>query len=440
MEFALWAVIVGLLLVLMALASSVLKRLPLSTAMLYLLVGLAVSPLMLGMLPLDPRRNAHVLERMAEVVVLLSLFTAGLKLSVGLREKRWALPVRLALNSMVLTVFLIAGVAWLLLDLPPGACILLGAILAPTDPVLASEVQLQQPGDQDKLRFALTGEGGLNDGTAFPFVMLGLGLLGLHELGDFGWRWLAIDVLWATGAGLGVGAALGLAIGRLVLILRARHKEAVGLDDFLALGLIGLSYGCALLLHAYGFLAVFAAGVALRWLEQRYSTGTASAREVAQAMADPDRSVAENLAVDPKHAPAYMAQAVLGFNEQAERIGEVTIVIAIGALLWAVQWQHLQWWFVPLLLLGIRPLAVAAGLAGANASKGQLWLIGWFGIRGVGSLYYLMYAVNHGLPPQLADQLTTLTLSVVVTSIVVHGISVTPMMAAYERAVRRPRA
>lgn len=440
MDFALWAVIVGLLLVLMALASSVLKRLPLSTAMLYLLVGLAVSPLLLDMLPLNPRTHAQVLERMAEVVVLLSLFTAGLKLSVGLREKRWALPVRLALNSMVFTVFLIAGLAWLFLDLPLGACILLGAILAPTDPVLASEVQLHQPGDQDKLRFALTGEGGLNDGTAFPFVMLGLGLLGLHELGDFGWRWLAVDVLWATGAGLGIGAALGLAIGRLVLYLRARHKEAVGLDDFLALGLIGLSYGCALLLHAYGFLAVFAAGVALRFLEQRYSSGKASARKVEQAMADPDRSVAEVLAVDPKHAPAFMAQAVLGFNEQAERIGEVAIVIAIGALLWAVKWQYLVWWFVPLLLLVIRPVAVAAGLFGASASQSQLWLLGWFGIRGVGSLYYLMYAVNHGLPSQLADQLIALTLSVVVASIVVHGISVTPMMAAYERDRKRSRA
>ncbi|HSV79761.1 MAG TPA: cation:proton antiporter [Ramlibacter sp.] len=439
MEFALWAVLVGVLLVLMALASTVLKRLPLSTAMLYLLVGLAVSPLALDMLPLDPRNDAAVLERMAEVVVLLSLFTAGLKLSAGLHERRWALPVRLALASMVVTVTLIALVGWLFLGLPLGAAVLLGAILAPTDPVLASEVQLQRPGEKDRLRFALTGEGGLNDGTAFPFVMLGLGLLGLHELGDLGWRWLAVDVLWATGAGLGLGWLMGLAIGRVVLFLRREHKEAVGLDDFLALGLIGLSYGCAVLLHAYGFLAVFAAGVALRRLEQQQGAGDAAHLEVEHALAHPDRHVAETMAVDPDHAPAFMAQAVLGFNEQAERIGEVTIVITIGALLWAVQWQHASWWFVVLLLLVIRPLSVAAGLAGSSASTSQRWLTGWFGIRGVGSLYYLMYAVNHGLPSELADRLVALTLSVVVTSIVVHGISVTPMMAAYERALQRPR-
>ena len=437
MEFATWAVIVGLLLVLMALASTVLKRLPLSTAMLYLLVGLGVSPLWLGMLPLDPRAHSHVLERMAEVVVLMSLFTAGLKLSPGLGDRRWALPVRLALNAMVLTVALVALVAWLFLGWPLGACVLLGAILAPTDPVLASEVQLHEAGDQDKLRFALTGEGGLNDGSAFPFVMLGLGLLGLHDLGTLGLRWLALDVLWSTAAGLGLGWLLGLAVGRLVLHLRREHKEAVGLDDFLALGLIALSYGIALLLHASGFLAVFAAGVALRRLEQRQSPGEASKEQVEKAMAHPDRSMADNLATDPEHAPAFMAQAVLGFNEQAERIGEVTIVIAIGALLWAVPWHDAAWWFVPLLLLAIRPLSVALGIRGAGASRSQRWLIGWFGIRGVGSIYYLMYALNHGLSGALADQLVGLTLAVVVASIIVHGVSVTPMMAAYERRAAR---
>ena len=439
MEFALWSVLVGVLLVLMALAGTVLKRLPLSTAMLYLLVGLGVSPLALDMLSADPRADAHLLERLAEVVVLLSLFTAGLKLSPGLHDKRWALPVRLALNSMVLTVGLIAGVAYLFLDLPLGACVLLGAILAPTDPVLASEVQLHEPGDQDRLRFALTGEGGLNDGSAFPFVMLGLGLLGLHDIGPFGLRWFAVDVVWATAAGLGIGWALGTAVGMLVLYLRREHKEALGLDDFLALGLIALSYGCAVLLHAYGFLAVFAAGVALRRLEQRKSSGEASAASVEKALLHPDARVAESVAAHPEHGPAFMAKAVLGFNEHAERIGEVAIVITIGALLWAVKWEPAAWWFVPLLLLLIRPLAVAIGLRRSAVSRNQRWLIGWFGIRGVGSLYYLMYALNHGLPPQLADQLIAFTLSVVVTSIVVHGVSVTPLMAAYERAVNRSR-
>jgi NhaP-type Na+/H+ or K+/H+ antiporter len=437
MDISLWSVIVGLLLVLMALSATVLKRLPLSTAMLYLLVGIGVSPWGLSLLRAHPVNNAEILERMAEIVVLLSLFTAGLKLSPGLTDKRWRLPVRLALNSMVLTVALIAAAAWSFLALPLGACVLLGAILAPTDPVLASNVQLQEPRDADKLRFALTGEGGLNDGTAFPFVMLGLGLLGLHDLGSGGWRWLAVDVLWATTAGLATGWLLGMLVGRLVLHLRKEHKEAVGLDDFLALGLVALAYGCALLLHGYGFLAVFAAGVALRRLEQREGGGKTGADKVVKAMVDADRTVAENTAVDPAYASAYMTQAVLGFNQQAERIGEVAIVIAIGALLWAVDWHPAAWWFVPLLLLVIRPLSARAGLGGAAVSTRQRWLICWFGIRGVGSIYYLMYAINHGLDAELADQLIALTLAVVVASIVVHGTSVTPLMAAYERAMKR---
>ncbi|MBI5276188.1 MAG: cation:proton antiporter [Burkholderiales bacterium] len=436
MEFALWCVIVGLLLVLMALSGTVLKRLPLSTAMFYLGVGVAVSPVWLGLVAAHPQRHGVLLERMAEVVVLLSLFTAGLKLSPGLSDRRWVLPVRLALVSMIVTIGLIAAAAWLLLDLPVGACILLGAILAPTDPVLASDVQLAHSDDVDKVRFSLTAEGGLNDGTAFPFVMLGLGLLGLHELGPSGVRWLAVDVLWATTAGLAIGATLGLAVGRLVLFLRREHKEAVGLDDFLALGLVALSYGAALTLHAYGFLAVFAAGVALRQLEQ--SQGSGDAHAVEQAMAHPDQTVADAVAVDREHAPTFMAQAVLGFNQHAERIGEVAIVIAIGALLWAVPWTGAAWWFVPLLLLVIRPVSVQLGLARSRASKTQRWLMGWFGIRGVGSLYYLMYALNHGLPGSVADTLVALTLSAVVTSIVVHGISVTPLMAMYEKA--KPRA
>ena len=440
MDFAIWSVIVGLLLVVMALSGSVLARLPLSTAMLYLLVGMAVSPWGIDLVGAEISRHSKLLETLTEIVVLISLFSAGLKLSSALSDRRWMLPLRLAVVSMVVTVLAIAAAGYMLLGLSLGAAILLGGILAPTDPVLASDVQVHTPGDRDKLRFALTGEGGLNDGTAFPFVMLGLGLLGLHDLGPFGMRWFALDVVWGVACGIGVGAGLGWAIGRLVLFLRQEHQEAVGLDDFLALGLVALSYGTALAFKGYGFLAVFAAGVALRHLVQQQTAAPAASRKaVEQAAAAPDTTAAEQAAVDREHAPAYMVHAVLGFNEQLERIGEVTVVIAIGALLWAVDWHHAVWWFVPLLLLVIRPLSVAIGLFGSSASGDQRLLIGWFGIRGIGSLYYLMYAINHGLPQRLADQLTSLTLSVVVASIVVHGISVTPLMAMYEKTKGRGR-
>lgn len=440
MTFTLWFLIAGGLLIFMALAGSVLKRLPLSTAMVYLAVGLGLGPLGIGLLDLDLVRDALLIERVAEVAVLISLFSTGLKLRMPLSEGRWHLPGRLAFGAMALTVGLIALVGVAGLGLPLGAAILLGGLLAPTDPVLAADVQVEHPGDRDRLRFSLTGEAALNDGSAFPFVMLGLGLLGLHELGTFGWRWLAIDVLWGVAGGLAIGWLLGMLVGRLVLYLRRTHKEAVGLDDFLGLGLIALSYGAALLMHSYGFLAVFAAGLALRRIEMQ-STATQDVEQERAPLLQPPPGAtdhAEQLATDPDHAPAYMAQAVLGFNEQLERIGEVAVVIIVGGLLAASRLPFEAIWFVPLLLLVIRPVSVWLGLLGSHSSGAQRWLIAWFGIRGIGSVYYLAYAVQHGLDPALAERIGALVLTAVAASIIVHGISVTPLMRRYRR--EQPRS
>ncbi len=456
MELATWSAAVGLLLIVMALGDSLLARLPLSTSMLYLLAGFALSPLWLGWTALSPIAQAAGLERLAEVVVLLSLFGAGLKMSAGLGDGRWWLPLRLATLSMLITVALVAAFGVFVLDLPPGAAVLLGGILAPTDPVLAADVQVAHPEDRDRLRFALTGEAGLNDGTAYPVVLLGLGMLGLHDLGTSAWRWLAVDVVWGIAGGVGIGALLGTAVGRLVLYLRSTHKEATGLDNFLALGLIGLAYGLANLAHGYGFLSVFAAGLALRRLEQRASASAPSLRAdktakreagkrkrsaavAEQAHADPDPTHAEQVATHPEHAPAFMAHAVLSFNEQIERIGEVAAVVAVGMLLWTVEWRLVSWGFVAALLVVVRPVSVAIGLWRSNTSRSQRGLIAWFGIRGIGSLYYLMFATTHGIPAALAANLGALVFATVVVSIVVHGVSVTPLMTLYEKRKSRRR-
>lgn len=450
MTFAIWLALGGALLVLMALGGSLLSRMPVSTSMIYLLAGLGVGPLGLALAAPDPFEHMVLLEHVTEVIVLISLFTAGLKLGVQLRDKRWFTPLRLALLSMLATVVLIALAGCFVLGLPLGAAVLLGGILAPTDPVLATDVQVDDPADRDQLRFALTGEGGLNDGTAFPAVMLGLGLLGVHELGALGWRWLAVDVLWACGAGVAIGAALGIGLGRFVLYLRRRHQEAVGYENFLALGLIGLAYGCAVLAGAYGFLAVFAAGLALRHTAR---DGTSAAQApthqpgatppvaatalVESAHRSPQADVVHTIATHAEHAPAYMAHAVLSFNDQLDRIGEMAGVVLLGMLLWAVPWVPDGWWFIPFMLLLVRPLSVAIGLARSRrTSLVQRRLIGWFGIRGIGSLYYLAYALNHGLSAEHARTLVALTVAVVVSSIVVHGISVTPLMARYRRRGR----
>jgi len=428
-SFTLGCIIVGLLLIAMTMGSSFIARLPLSAAMLYLGAGLAIGPMGLGLLQLDALENTLLLERLTEIAVLISLFTAGMKLELPLRDRRWRIPVQLATISMLVTVGIVSLMGLYGLGLSLGASILLGAILAPTDPVLASEVQVTNPGDRDRLRFGLTGEGGLNDGTAFPLVMLGLGLLGQHELGTHGWRWWAVDVVWAITGGLGLGYFLGTLVGRAIIYLRVRHKEALRSDEFIALGLIALTYGIALLCHSYGFLAVFAAGLALGRIEKDRSSTTdqkpgmpASAQELSS----------EEQAASGAEAPANMMNAVQRFNSQLESFVEVGIVLAVGVLMATVRFEYHALWFVPVLFLLVRPVAVYLGLAGTQVKGTQRKLMSWFGIRGIGSLYYLLYAINHEIESALAERLLSLTVAVVVASVIAHGISVTPLMKRYE--------
>ena len=436
--FTLACIIVGTLLIAKTLVGSFLSRLPLSAAMVYLGVGVAMSPLGFGLIRLDALKDVVLLERLTEIAVLISLFTSGLKLELPLKDKRWRIPLQLASVSMVVTVGAITVVGVYLLGLSLGASVLLGAILAPTDPVLASDVQVANPGDRDRLRFGLTGEGGLNDGTAFPFIMLGLGLLGLHELGDSsdlmnvvgltgftGWRWWAVDVVWAVFGGLGLGYALGALVGRAIIYLRTRHLEALGSDEFIALGLIALTYGLALLSLTYGFLAVFAAGLALRRIDAAPATPKVSDSEKS-ALSEGDR---EATGAD---APAHMMQEVQRFNAQLESFAEVGIVLAVGVLLATVQFRAEVLWFIPLLFWVIRPAAVAIGLVGTQVRGSQRRLMAWFGIRGIGSLYYLFYAISHEIEPVLAQRLLSITVAVVVASVIAHGLSVTPLMRRYE--------
>ena len=426
----LWFVITGTLLIGMALAGSVLKRLPLTASMFYLSAGALLGPWGADLLRVDVIEDARLLERLTEIAVIVSLFTAGLKLSLPLRDRRWRAPLLLATAAMALTV---AGVAVIgvTCGLGVGAAILLGAVLAPTDPVLASDVQVEHERDAEPVRFSLTGEAGLNDGSAFPFVMLGLGLIGAHPLGANGWRWLTVDVVWAVSAGLAVGTLCGAAIGKLVLYLRRVHREALGLDEFLALGLIALSYGLAVLFHSYGFLAVFAAGLSVRRIERQESRSAALSKVDAAAPST-------DQATDPDAAPAYMAKAVSVFNEQLERLGEFAVVLVIGALLAGIESLAPGAWIAAALFVIVRPLATLLTLAGETLSRPQRAFIAWFGVRGVGSLYYLAFALTHGLAGSDGRAVADAALLVVATSIVLHGVSVTPLMSRYsERGERR---
>ena len=189
-----------------------------------------------------------------------------------------------------------------------------------------------------------------------------------------------------------------------------------------------MSYGTALAAHTYGFLAVFAAGLALRRIERSQTETNPLSKEESAPKTDPE--------TDPETAPAHLAASVLNFNEQLERVLEVALVLMIGLMISPRALDIADVWFVPLLLLVIRPVAVFLGLLGTGISRPQFLLMSWFGIRGIGSIYYLAYGIGHGVPTEVARQMVSIVLWVIATSIVLHGISVTPLMNWY-RSTRR---
>lgn len=416
MTNAQWFLLIGGLLLVRGLSAGLLQRLPVTPAIIYLGVGMLVGPSGLHLFHFNPLKESALLEVLTEVVVLISLFSAGVKMPGAFTLARWRAPILLATVSMAVTVALVAAFAVLVLGLPLGAGVLLGAILAPTDPVLATDVQIRHPGDRDQLRFTLTCEAGMNDGSAFPFVMLGLGLLGLHGLGESGMRWVLVDVVWATVGAVAIGVVGGMALARLSWALRRSDNKHALMDDFLGLGLIGVVYGLCVLVQAWGFLAVFFAAVALRQTEQSLAKADAPAAD-----AEPLPTVSEGSLV---------------FKEHLERLSEMVLVILIGGTLFLTSWTWAAVGLSLFLFVVARPLSVLVGLAGTGTAWKIRGLSAWFGVRGVGSLYYLMFAIQHGLPETLALQLIQFTLIVVTLSILLHGTSVKPLLGLFWKRAR----
>ena len=267
MSFLGWMGVVGGLLLLMALSSAYLRRLPVSTAFLYMILGVAFGPLGLGLLRVDIREAAPWLERLTEIAVIVSLFVGGLKLRLHWRNPAWTSAYLLAGPVMLASILGVALLARFFLGLDTAGALLLGALLAPTDPVLAGTVSVNDAADHDRMRYGLSGEAGLNDGMAFPFVLFALLWAEHGGGGDWIGGWALHRLLWAVPAALVPGYALGKGIGRLAVWLRSRHRDTAAPSDFLALALIALSYVGAEAVGAWGFLAVFAAGVGLRGAE-----------------------------------------------------------------------------------------------------------------------------------------------------------------------------
>ena len=413
--------LLGTVLLAMCLLELHVTRLPMSPATVYLAVGWIAGWMVQAKVltpPTAPER-ADMLVIITETAVLISLFAVGLQLRMPWTLKGWRVATILASATMLVTIALatLAGV-WLMPALGWAGALLLAGILAPTDPVLASEVQMRSRDDRDAVRVSLTAEGGLNDGTALPVVMLALGLLGIGDLGGHGMRWLWHDLAWPIAGGALLGWAFGRGLGRIVHTL-LRKGHGLGWDELLYLGIITVAYGLSRLTETSSFLFVFAAALGLF---RRSPRATAS---LARAGVEPDE----------------LSERLLAFGHRCGRLVEVVMVLLLGFAMPWVRWRGEPLAYAVLLLVVIRPASVFLTVPRSRLPKAQKRMVAWFGIRGVGSLFYLALVIDSGISPALATDLVNATLPAIALSVLLHGVSATPLMGLYrKRRVLQARA
>lgn len=399
----------GALVLLTAWLPMVLKEAPLSLPIVCISIGAVAFWFVPGLSA--PRLPAELplVEKLTEFVVIISLMGAALKIDRKVGWRTWITTWRLLAIAMPLTIAALWASGYVLLGLSGASSLLLAAALAPTDPVLASDVQVGPPksGEEDDTRFALTSEAGLNDGLAFPFVMAAIAML--HEGGSPGswlFHWLTIDVLWRLAAGIAIGAGAGYALGWLVFRIPNRAKLSRTGDGFVALGITVIVFGISEAAHGYGFVSVFVAGLALRAAER-----------------------------DHKYH-----QTLHDFAEQLERLLMMSLLIffggalSAGGLLNSLSVSGAV--YAGLAIFAVRPMLAWISLSGTTCPPTERAAISFFGIRGIGSIYYLAFALQKASFDG-ADTMWSVAAAIVLTSIVLHGVTVTPTMALIDRRRQR---
>ena len=393
----------GLLIALVAWLPLALKRLPLSLPIICIGLGAALFSLpSVGLDPL-PWSFPAITERMSELVVIIALMGAGLKIDRAFAWRTWQPTWRLLAITMPFSIAAIALLGWIA-GLPGVTALLLGASLAPTDPVLASDVQVGPPqtGEEDTVRFALTSEAGLNDGFAFPFVQLAIAL-SLAAVSGEPWllKWLGYNVLWEIGIGIAGGWLVGRAFGWLTFHIPADATLAKTGDGLIAIAATFVSYGLTEMVHCYGFLAVFVTALTLRH----------------------------------SHREHDFQREMHDITEQVERLAMMVVLLLFGGALVSGLFRNVGLVEIGLalaILLVVRPVTGLIGLAGLDATPGEKLTLAFFGIRGIGTIYYVAYGLNHG-SFEGGDRLWSIVGLVILASIILHGLTVTPVMRLLDR-------
>lgn len=362
---------------------------------------MAIFALPLGLDGPSPGVDDDSAERLTELVVIVSLMGAGLKLNRPPGWRAWRSTGRLLGITMPLTIGATALLAAGPLAMALSSAILLGAVVAPTDPVLASDVQVEGPAEEDaddEVRFALTSEAGLNDALAFPFTYLALGIAGSGA-------WIGRWVLDYVVVHLVVGLVAGLLLGRLIAWLMFRGNARTGLartsEGFVAIGATLTIYGITEIAHGYGFLAVFVAAVTIRNYERDHE----------------------------------YHQVLHGFAETTEHLASIVFLLLLGG---AVVDGGLAALTVPgavvaiLVVIVVRPAAGMVGLLGTGIDRDERAAIAFFGIRGMGTIYYLAYAATEEAFPE-SREVWAVAIFIMVVSIVVHGTTSTVVMRTLDQ-------
>ncbi|WP_307097901.1 sodium:proton antiporter [Arthrobacter sp. V1I9] len=389
-----------------AVLPKLLRDMPFSMPMVFLGAGMGAFALIPTLPDPDPIANSDFVLHLAEVCVIISLMGAGLALDRPVGRKRWATTWRLLGIAMPLCIIALTLLGLWFLGLGLGAALLVASSLAPTDPVLASEVQVGEPADQDdaankedEVRFGLTSEAGLNDGLAFPFVYLAIAI-SVAGSSPSAWfpEWFGVDVLWRLAIGLLLGFLTGKVLARLFFSARAESLRLSNHSEgFVALAATFLAYGVTEMIEGYGFIAVFVCAVTIRAAERTHG----------------------------------YHRVLHSYVEQLERLLTVVILVLLGGaiargLLEGIGWAEV---LVALaFLLVVRPLAGWLGLLGGKTGPRERIALSFFGIRGIGSLYYLSYALGKGKFSDQAEWLWAFVGLVVALSIVIHGATTSPLM------------
>ncbi|PRY37941.1 cation:proton antiporter [Umezawaea tangerina] len=394
-----------------ALLPRLLNRAPVSMPMVFLAAG-ALTFAVIDPLPdPDPVRHSSIVLHLTELCVIISLMGAGLALNRPVGWRRWSTTWRLLGITMPLTMVAVAVLGWSVLGFGVAGAVLLAAALAPTDPVLATEVQVAEPADNseesddnedsdDEARFALTSEAGLNDGLAFPFTYLAIALA--TTPGDWLPHWLAVDVVWRLAAGLLVGMGTGWLLRKLFFAAPSeKFRLAKHAEGFVALAAVFLAYGVAELAHGYGFVAVFVCACTIRAGERSHGY----------------------------HRVLHQ------YVEQVERLLTVLVIFLLGGavatgLFAGIGWREVLVALVVLLV--VRPLAGLVGLAKGRTGPRERVVVSFFGVRGVGSVFYVAYALEAAKFVEEGAMWRIVGL-VVVGSIVIHGVTATPVMRFLDR-------